>query len=99
MHLAYTYLTPNLHLPSTYPSHAIHLPYILQIRYKLARYDNTTARSYVVPDPVASGHTLTGLIVWTEYDIAVASYNEAGIGEYSTFMSRKTAQGYWAVVL
>lgn len=62
------------------------------IRYKLARYTETPWNTRNVTNPAQLSFHLDDLIVWQNYEIQVAAYNEMGVGAYSGSVCVRTKE-------
>src|SRR5699024_2794265 len=64
------------------------------VRYKLAGYaEHTPWYTYNVTNPAQMSCLLEDLIVWQNYQIQVAAYNEMGVGAYSPSLYVRTKEG------
>lgn len=64
------------------------------VRYKLAGYaEHTPWYTYNVTNPAQMSCLLEDLIVWQNYQIQVAAYNEMGVGAYSPSIYVRTKEG------
>lgn len=64
------------------------------VRYKLAGYaEHTPWYTYNVTNPAQMSCLLEDLIVWQNYQIQVAAYNEMGVGVYSSSIYVRTKEG------
>ncbi|KPM09144.1 sidekick-like protein, partial [Sarcoptes scabiei] len=64
------------------------------VRYKLAGYaEHTPWYTYNVTNSAQMSCLLEDLIVWQNYQIQVAAYNEMGIGAYSSSIFVRTKEG------
>lgn len=62
------------------------------IRYKLARYAETPWYHRNVTNPAQLSFHLDDLIVWQNYEIQVAAYNEMGVGAFSDSICIRTKE-------
>ena len=63
------------------------------VRYKLAGYPQATWYSHNVTNPAQMSLFLDDLIVWQNYQIQVAAYNEMGVGAFSQSIFVRTKEG------
>ena len=62
------------------------------IRYMPSGYPDSTI-SYEMLDDLSNLFILTGLIIFTEYELSVAAYNAEGVGVYSDITTVRTQEG------
>ena len=64
------------------------------VRYKLAGYaEHTSWYQLNVTNPAQLSYLLDDLIVWQNYQIQIAAYNEMGVGQYSQAIYVRTKEG------
>ncbi len=63
------------------------------IRYKPSGYPDSILTYENITNYLVLVHELAGLIVFTEYEIAVAAYNKKGVGVYSDIIRIRTLEG------
>ena len=64
-----------------------------KIRYKPSGYPDSTISHEDIDNTMVSLYELKGLIVFQEYEIAVAAYNAKGVGVYSDTVRVRTQEG------
>ncbi|XP_064623842.1 protein sidekick-2-like isoform X2 [Lineus longissimus] len=63
------------------------------IRYKPSRYPASTYQYVQIQNPSVRMRELTGLIVFLEYEVEIAAYNDKGVGAYSNSIVVRTKEG------
>lgn len=63
------------------------------VRYKPSGYPDSTLTYENITSPLTLMKEMTGLIVFTEYEISVAAYNVKGVGVYSDTIQIRTQEG------
>jgi protein sidekick len=63
------------------------------IRYKPKNYPASTYQHVQIQNPSVRMRELTGLIVFLEYEVEVAAYNDKGVGAYSNSIVVRTKEG------
>lgn len=63
------------------------------IRYKPQGYPDSTLEHANVTNSNVNTYKLNQLIVFQEYEISVAAYNEKGVGVYSQYVRTRTQEG------
>lgn len=63
------------------------------IRYKLAGYSASPWAYHNVTNEAQHSFLLQDLIVWQNYEIQVAAYNEKGVGVFSGSIYIRTREG------
>ncbi|KAI0210962.1 Protein sidekick [Lamellibrachia satsuma] len=63
------------------------------IRYKLSGYQDNTLSYVNVTNYLVTSFRLDDLIIFQEYEVAVAAYNAKGIGVYSNYEAVRTREG------